>query len=31
MNKLVAEAGQSLGFERLKPQQMTAALKFMGG
>ena len=31
MNKLVAEAGQSLGFERLKPQQMTAVLKFMEG
>ena len=31
MNKLVAEACQSLGFERLKPQQMTAVLKFMEG
>ena len=31
MEQLVAEAGRSLGFERLKPQQMSAVLKFMEG
>ena len=31
MDNLVAEAGQSLEFERLEPQRMTAVLKLMEG
>ena len=31
MEQLVAEAGRSLGFERLKPQQMSAVWQFMEG